>query len=183
MRPIKTLGKEHPGSAGSACISSCASRNAGDVYNSPCTLMGSGLGPTCSTFRCPPEFIWFKVEMWKVMCTSHFFPLGLIQYCGDERVERYMDADLNQVHSGGKGMGKIIVVSFHPASGWSNHESPDSVDSPRCLLTDSHGTSLMSAEINDWSHIISTKFLKPSFDLCNPPFQYHSPSRKAFLLG
>ena len=80
-------------------------------------------------------------------------------------------------------MDNVIDFSFHPASGSSSHMPSESADSARRLFRESQGTFLISAGSNDSSQMISINFLKSSFVFCRPPFQYHSPSKKAFLFG
>ena len=80
-------------------------------------------------------------------------------------------------------MGNVIVVSIHPASGSSSQAPSESEDAPRLLLRESQETSLTSAGSKEGLQMIFMSFLKESCVFWVPPFQYHSPSKKAFLFG
>ena len=83
-------------------------------------------------------------------------------------------------------MGKVTGVAVHPASGSSNQTSSESwiaSDDPSWSFSVSHWTCRTSSGSKSRWQMISINFLKPAFVFWMPPFQYHSPRRKALLFG
>ena len=182
ISPTKIRGRGHPGSPGAVWILTFSSINAGDVYNSPWTLVLVLSGWDMSLLWHHRSSYGSRWNCWK----SFLFAIFSLR---TETIFRWRNG--GKVYSWTpaftdfflNGKGSVITVSVHSASGSSNHASSELVGPPRYLFKLSQRIFLISDGLKDSSQIMLTRFLKPSLVFWRPPFQYHSPSRKAVLFG